>query len=214
MQALRIFFTKKGEAAYISHLDLQRVMARALRKSRLPVWYSQGFNPHIYMSFALPLPLGQESEAESVDCKTEAEGADFSAFLGSLNGALPKGITAQSIALPKHKPAEICAAVYRIEYEGAGEQLPKTLEAFAALSQAPVIQKRKKTTETVDLRRLVQGLTPAENEAFLAIFPAGSEQNLNPFLFTGFLEETFKLPRNAAKILRQKVLLQNGEEFC
>ena len=61
MTTVRIWFTKTGEASYISLLDLQRVMQRALKRSGLPVWYTLGFNPHIYMTFACPLPLGQES---------------------------------------------------------------------------------------------------------------------------------------------------------
>ncbi len=55
MTTVRVWFTKTGEASYISLLDLQRVMQRALKRSGLPVWYTQGFNPHIYMTFAAPL---------------------------------------------------------------------------------------------------------------------------------------------------------------
>ena len=51
MNTVRIWFTKTGEASYISLLDLQRVMGRALKRSGLPVWYTLGFNPHIYMTF-------------------------------------------------------------------------------------------------------------------------------------------------------------------
>ena len=65
MITVRISFEKKNEASYISLLDLQRVMQRALKRSGLPVWYTLGFNPHIYMTFAAPLSLGQESLAEN-----------------------------------------------------------------------------------------------------------------------------------------------------
>ena len=73
MITVRISFEKKNEASYISLLDLQRVMQRVLKRSGLPVWHTLGFNPHIYMTFACPLSLGQESECECVDVKTEAE---------------------------------------------------------------------------------------------------------------------------------------------
>ena len=52
MITVRIRFEKTGEAAYISLLDLQRVFHRILKRSGLPVYYTQGFNPHIYLSFA------------------------------------------------------------------------------------------------------------------------------------------------------------------
>ena len=53
MITVRIRFEKTGEAAYISLLDLQRVFHRILKRSGLPVYYTQGFNPHIYLSFAV-----------------------------------------------------------------------------------------------------------------------------------------------------------------
>ena len=77
MITVRISFEKKNEASYISLLDLQRVMQRVLKRSGLPVWHTLGFNPHIYMTFACPLSLGQESECECVDVKTEAESPGF-----------------------------------------------------------------------------------------------------------------------------------------
>ena len=73
MLTIRISFEKRGEAAYISLLDLQRVFHRILKRSGLPVYYTQGFNPHIYLSFNCPLSLGQESLCESCDIKTEEE---------------------------------------------------------------------------------------------------------------------------------------------
>ena len=63
----RIFYRKTGRAKYISHLDLARCMQRAVKRTGLPVWYTVGFNPRLYLGFALPLPLGQESVCETVD---------------------------------------------------------------------------------------------------------------------------------------------------
>ena len=211
---LRIFFTKTGEAAYISHLDLQRVMARALRRSGLPVWYSQGFNPHIYMSFALPLPLGQESLAETVDIKTESEKEDFSEFLQPLNRALPKGIEATRIALPQHKPVEIKSAEYRIEYEEPRQALEIILDKFQKMPEAAILQKRKKTQEMVDLKQSVQGLCLTLDGAVEARLPAGGDSNVNPLLFTRFLEEQFGLSQNGVKIMRKEVFIQQGQKFC
>ena len=92
MITVRISFEKKNEASYISLLDLQRVMQRVLKRSGLPVWHTLGFNPHIYMTFACPLSLGQESECECVDVKTEAENPDFAQWQTELNAIMPTGI--------------------------------------------------------------------------------------------------------------------------
>ena len=58
VETVRVWFRKAGAAKYISHLDLTHCMGRALKLSRLPVWYTEGFNPRIYMTYAMPLSLG------------------------------------------------------------------------------------------------------------------------------------------------------------
>lgn len=98
MITVRISFEKKNEASYISLLDLQRVMQRVLKRSGLPVWHTLGFNPHIYMTFACPLSLGQESECECVDVKTEAEAPDFAQWRTALNAIMPAGIHVTRVA--------------------------------------------------------------------------------------------------------------------
>lgn len=66
MTTVRIFFEKRGESAYISLLDLQRVFHRLLKISDLPVWYTQGFNPHIYLSFPVRFLWGRKVFAKAV----------------------------------------------------------------------------------------------------------------------------------------------------
>ncbi|UWG96896.1 TIGR03936 family radical SAM-associated protein [Dehalobacter sp. DCM] len=64
---IRLAYTKKGEARYIAHLDLTRVLDRALRRAEIPVAFSEGFNPHPKIAFGPPLPVGVEGEQEYVD---------------------------------------------------------------------------------------------------------------------------------------------------
>ena len=52
---------------FTSHLDLMRTWERALRRSGLPLAFSQGHHPHLKMSFGPPLPLGYRSRAEVFD---------------------------------------------------------------------------------------------------------------------------------------------------
>ena len=69
MREVRLRFSKTGQAKYISHLDVNRVFSRALSRARINLWYTEGFNPHPYMSFSLPLSLGVESLCENVDIR-------------------------------------------------------------------------------------------------------------------------------------------------
>lgn len=80
-----------GRAAYLSHLDMQRTLQRALRRADMPLVYSQGFNPHPLMAFAGALATGFESQREWFDVRLEGEvaPADFEA---RLNAVLPEGM--------------------------------------------------------------------------------------------------------------------------
>ncbi len=204
MKTVRIFFSKTGTSAYISHLDLQRVMARALRTSGMPVWYSQGFNPHIYMSFALPLPLGHQSLCECVDVKTESE-EDLSVYVEPLCNALPKGIQALRIT-PAQPPADsITHAVYHIEYPSM-YHLNKIAQKYKELPEAVVERKTKRTSAPFDLKSVLPTLELKDAHTISAVLPAGSKLNLNPALLTGFLQQAFELPAEAANITRQSIL--------
>ncbi len=116
MITVRISFKKRDEASYISLLDLQRVMQRVLKRSALPVWHTLGFNPHIYMTFACPLSLGQESQCECVDVKTEAEAPDFAQWQTALNAIMPTGIEVYRVEPVKMKADAIAYACYCIRY--------------------------------------------------------------------------------------------------
>ena len=66
-------FSKGPEIRYISHLDMQRLFQRALRRAKLPVGYSQGFHPHMLLSFASAMPLGLCSRGEYAEIQLEQQ---------------------------------------------------------------------------------------------------------------------------------------------
>ena len=77
LKSVRIWFKKDYECRYISHLDLNRCMLRALHKSKLPVWHTEGFNPHPFATFPLPLSLGFRGVNECMDVKLEDDNYSF-----------------------------------------------------------------------------------------------------------------------------------------
>ena len=98
MPNLRLFYRKRGRAKYISHLDITRCMQRSLKRAGLPVWYTQGFNPHMYMTFALPLALGYESDYECMDLRF-THLMEFEEIQTRLNAALPRDIQVWKVDL-------------------------------------------------------------------------------------------------------------------
>ena len=89
-------FGKLDRLRFVSHLDLQRYMQRALNRSGLPVAFSQGFNPHPVMSFASALAMGWESEYEVLDIKFTKHVPEREA-LARMRGALPEEMPVYSV---------------------------------------------------------------------------------------------------------------------
>jgi len=98
---LRLRFSKAGRVRFTSHRDVARMWERALRRSGLPVAYSQGFVPHPLISFGLALPTGCESDGEYLDVRlgieqpAETPVAQLPTVLSAL---LPEGIEVQAAA--------------------------------------------------------------------------------------------------------------------
>ena len=78
LKSVRLFFKKNGPLKFVSHLDMNRVMIRLLRLSKVPVWYTEGFNRHPYITFALPLSLGFSSEYEVMDFRFDNDDFEIS----------------------------------------------------------------------------------------------------------------------------------------
>ena len=106
MQNVRVFFEKTGMTKYISHLDLMRCMTRAIKRAAIPAWYTEGFNPHLFITFALPLTLGVESLCESMDIRLTEE-MGFEEVKNRLNVNLPDGIRITNVAVPVYKANDI-----------------------------------------------------------------------------------------------------------
>jgi radical SAM-linked protein len=89
-------FSKKGLMKYISHLDLMRLLTRAMRRANLPLKFTQGFSPHPKLSMKRALKLGVESDNEeaSIDLKEPIAPEEFK---GRLQEQLPEGIEIKNV---------------------------------------------------------------------------------------------------------------------
>ena len=208
MNTIRLKFRKKGLSIYYSQLDLQRVMARALKKSGLPVWYSQGFNPHIYMTFTLPLSLGHESECESVDFRLNEEMPETD-ILKALEGTLPQGIELVSAQAPDYDARSIMFAKYDITLYGEQKNIIDALNSYSALEAAVVTKVTKKGQKDINLKELIKDITvinEKENEvSFTAIYPAGTPLNINPQLLLDFIKDNYGVEVIDAFVIRKNL---------
>ena len=164
LNSIRARFIRGEEVKYISHLDLMKVFERALRRSKLPIAYSQGFNPHPQMVFGLPLSVGVTSEAEygefefSVSISPEE-------FMERLNNALPAGLRVLDAKEKKAKD-NIMASIVRASYEVLVSSNKKLgindlNQLVSELMQMPsviVTKEGKKGLKDVDIKPLIYRL--------------------------------------------------------
>jgi radical SAM family uncharacterized protein/radical SAM-linked protein len=113
---IRMQFTKTGRLKYLSHLDLMVLFQRAAARARIPVAFSQGFNPHPRMSFGPALSVGVESECEFLDIETTRYVEPQDA-MEALNRTLPSGMAVtQACAVPRTAPS-LSGSIGRYRYQ-------------------------------------------------------------------------------------------------
>ncbi len=181
-ETVRLRFRKVGDLQYISHLDLQRVWGRILIRSGVPIWFTQGFNPHPKIVFAMPLSIGAQSECEYVDIKIDRK-ISLLEIAERINAQVTDEMRVTEVYRPKTKFSEIGLVEYRIEIDCDGLS-PKTASAAVKLLTASplMIMKRSKSGEKeVDLTAYLKGVTASYSDRLrLDIKLTGGEGSLNP----------------------------------
>lgn len=208
MREVRLDYTKCRNAKYISHLDLNRVFFRAVRRAEIPLWFTEGYNPKPYFKYAQSLPLGVESRCESLDIRLTDDNFSNSELKERLNAVLPDGIEILRVHEPKMKAAEIYAAVYELHYEledaaAAGAQIEAILQGEKLLVKKKVKHGRKKVEEDVDIlpNVITYALEAVENGLLLKILATAQQNNtLNVFLFAASLEKAAGFEYSAREI--------------
>lgn len=221
MRSVRVWFSKYGRAKYISHLDLMRFMTRAIRRSGIPIWYTEGFSPHAYMTFPLPLSLGQESRCECMDIRAEGDITNDE-ILAKLSAVMPEGIEITAVCEPQMQPKAIAWGEYLIEFETENpEALCKRIKALLASDSltAKKIGKKngRKVEKEINLLPSVHSysLTASANKAELTvILQAGLTVNINPALLAESLLREAGAEKTPTNILRMRLLTEKTENFA
>ena len=165
-QRLRITFAKGEEIKYISHLDLMRLWERALRRARVPLAYSHGFNPRPKIAVADPLPVGFTSRGEVMDIVLERYFSPYN-FAKGLAPHLPPGLELLSVEevypqLPSLQ-SQVRSAEYRVtvSWDGSQEEMEGKLQELLSAEQLL----RQRRSKDYDLRPLIEDLWIEGKEA-------------------------------------------------
>ena len=162
-QRMRVWFATDDTVKYVGHLDMHRAWERAIRRARLPLAYTQGFNPQARLQFAAALPVGFTGQAEVADVFLNEE-LDPSTFVHQLAGALPPGIRpVDAQPVPRELPSlqsQVNGAHYRVEVETGEDTAAFTerLVEFLARPEAWRERRKGKDIARYDLRPLIQDL--------------------------------------------------------
>lgn len=214
---VRAFYHKFGRAKYISHLDLYRTIQRAFQRAKLPIWYTQGFNPHIYLTFALPIALGYEGLRESFDFRLTQD-ISLQEAAALLNAAMPEGIAIHAIQPPIRKANNIERADYELRFSCKALPIAQLSEKFSAFLAQDTIQTEKRTKKgmkTIDLKPQIffQKVSFEDTVHFAVTLPAGTQTNINPTLLTDAFAQSESLDLDYHSIRRLRVLCGDGREF-
>ena len=220
MREIRLRFSKTDQAKYISHLDTNRVFQRAFARAGINLWFTEGFNPHAYMGFSLPLSLGVESLCENVDIRILDDMSDEE-VKRRMNDALPLGIRIVDVYEDFMDSSEIMYSdyVYKLEFRDNDTALEKLKEVLSR-DEIMALKKGKKGKRRIMKETNIKPFIikynisiRGENIVLNARLLAGQEKNLNPSLLFDTLIRLIDMDYEWKSISRISLLTANLKEY-
>lgn len=202
----RIRFIKTSAMRFTGHLDLYRAWERTIRRARLPLAYSQGYNPHPRINLACALPLGFTSEAEIVDIWLEAPPSPAH-VAQAIEASLPPGIQLKELqVVDLRQPALqslVDAAEYVVTLMDDVQALSDRIDALLSSEKLPRVR-RKKSYDLRPLIELLHLLSPDEHNGLRLFMRLSAKEGA-----TGRPEEVLEelgIPAHTALVHRTKLL--------
>ena len=220
MREVRLRFSKTGRLKYISHLDINRAMSRALKRAQIPLWYAEGFNPHPYMSFSLPLSLGVESLCESVDLRIIGDITNDE-IKNRLNNVLPQDIKIVDVYDDFRDNSEIVYSdyVYKFEFkdnEAAFEKIKNVLSSDEIIALKKGKQGRKRVMKETNIKSFIDKYSISIRNDVIVLnirLLAGPKKNLNPSLLFDTIIRLIDMDFEWKSIARISLLDKDYKEF-
>lgn len=217
----RILFEKKGNAIWISHLDLMRLFQRAFKRAGLSLTHTQGFNPRPSVSIALPLSVGVESSCELLDFDLDGDKVANRIVRGKLNDYLVPGIRVIKVYDngQKIKNLALLDTAVTLEYDnGVPEDAVTNLEQFFAREEI-LVEKKTKSGDILDqniapMIRSLQVAQQDENTITLTARICCQNPTLNPMqLHNAIVRHLPELAPDFAKCARLELYDSEGNIF-
>ena len=220
MREVRLRFSKTDRCKYISHLDINRCMSRALTRAKIPLWYTEGFNPHPYMSFSLPLSLGIESFVESMDIRIIGDITNEE-IKKKMNEMLPDGIRILEVYDDFRQDKDIAYSdyVFKIQFndnETALQKINNVLNSDEIIAERKVKKGKRKIFKETNLKPFIHKFNSSirgEDIILNLRLMAGIEKNLNPTLLFDTIIKLIDMDFEWKSISRIAILDKDFKEF-
>ena len=204
---LRIKFKKVGDLQYISHLDLVRTMQKIIVRAKLPLWYTEGFNPKPKMVFATPLSIGTESVTEFLDIRL-SEHIDPEEAKRRLNENMTDEMQVLEAYYPTLKQTDLKWMSYTITVRtaGADDAVAERCNYALKSEKIEIMKKGKKGETLADIKPLIKSASAVfcRGEIIIScILSADPSAFLNP-------EHIIKYLRAECGMLSGENLLSEG----
>jgi len=217
MYKLRLHFSKTGRARFISHLDLMATMQRALLRAGVKLKYSEGFNPHPYLSVALPIKVGCESLCELADIGVTDH--EYPAgLIGTITSALPEGIEIIEAYIPERKFSKIkWLEISGVLYYGRQkpDNISKRLSERFAVESIVISKRTKRGVTDIEIKPFIRDVEfKGDSEVTMTAKISAQEPSLNPDDLMESLNGTYcELKPNHTEMTRKEIYDENVKVF-
>ena len=220
---IRFRFKKVGSLQYVSHLDLVRTMHKIVVRSRLPLKYTEGFNPKPKMVFAAPLSIGTESYCEFLDLRL-SERVDEREALEALNRNMTEEMQVIEAYYPDTKFTELRWLSYTVSMKtaGASEEICERINAALSSDVIEIEKKTKSGIKPVNIRPLIKSADAffdGEEIRIVCLLSADPSEFLNPEYMVKYLRESVGvlsdpcLTNEYYSILREEAYTADMQKF-
>ncbi len=217
MRNVRVFYAKRGRMKYVSHLDMNRYMVRLFKVAGVPAWYTEGFNQHLYLTFAQPLSLGITTDYDVIDLKITDDSYTNEMALTALRQKAAEGIEILQVSEPWMKTSELTYASYTLTYKDSDNELLTSLESLLNGNVIPAEKKGKKNKITLlNLAEKIKSIETERNDGVLKVkvtLPAGNTETVNPMLFLQSFESAGNRRPEVVSINRDMLFNEKLERF-
>lgn len=181
-QVLRLKLSWQGPLIWVAHLDRMRALERALLRAKLPLAYSQGYNPRPQIVFGLPSAAGIASEAEYIDISLREE-TEVPEAAARIAEALPQGITLSDIGeLPAEKAKKLMGSIRAADYRYLREGIADKFTRLLKQDDLTVLKFSKKKERPLNIRPFILEMKVLSEADIMLRVLAGSRENLRPDL--------------------------------